>query len=125
MPLRQSKLIEVRQVKKKGRGVFARYDIAEGTEVERCPVLVIPESDIWYSTLADYVFEWGDGTVGLTLGYGSMYNHSFQPNARYEDVGRQSKAYIAIRDIEAGEEITINYNGDPDDTTSVGFEVLE
>jgi len=76
MSLRQSEMIEVREILDKGRGVFARCPIPSGTEIERVPVLVIPESDIWYSSLADYVFDWTDGTVGLALGYGSIYNHS-------------------------------------------------
>jgi SET domain-containing protein len=33
--------------------------------------------------------------------------------------------YRAIRDIAEHEEITINYNGDPDDRDSVGFKVVE
>ncbi len=59
------------------------------------------------------------------LGYGSLYNHSFEPNARYDDLGSQVKLYTAIRAIEAGREITINYNGEPTDRTPVGFEVIE
>ncbi len=125
MSLRQSEMIEVREVPEKGRGVFARCPIPGGTEIERVPVLVIPESEIWYSSLADYVFDWTDGTVGLALGYGSIYNHSYQPNACYADVDGHVKTFMAIRDIEAGEEITTNYNADPDARTPVGFDVID
>ena len=37
-------------------------------------------------------------------------------NARYDDAGRQTKEYRALRDIQPGEEITINYNGAEDNT---------
>jgi len=34
-------------------------------------------------------------------------------------------SYIAIRDIQAGEEVTINYNGDANSKESVWFDVIE
>jgi len=74
--------------------------------------------------MADYVFDWGKGTVALALGYGSLYNHSYAPNARYDDEGQRTKIFTALRDIEAGEEITVNYNGHEDDQSPVGFDVI-
>jgi len=62
--------------------------------------------------------------VAIALGYGSLYNHSYTPNAHYRDIGRRSKEFLAVRDIAAGEEITVNYNGDPQDRTAVDFEVV-
>jgi uncharacterized protein len=109
MALKQTDTIEVRWVKGKGRGVFARQAIREGEVFER----------------ASYCFVWGRGTMAVALGYGSLYNHSYRPNARYEDEGRQTKLFVALRDIESGEEITVNYNGDPTDRAPVGFEVIE
>ena len=124
MPLRHSALVEVRRIKGKGRGVFARADIAAETVIERVPMLIF-SATVLEAELADYAFEWSPGKVGLAMGYGSIYNHSFNPNAYYADDGPQIKSYIALRDIAAGEEITINYNADPDDKTPVDFEVLE
>ncbi|MFN5799515.1 MAG: SET domain-containing protein-lysine N-methyltransferase, partial [Planctomyces sp.] len=54
-----------------------------------------------------------------------LYNHSFTPNARYDDAGRQVKEFRALRDIQPGEEITINYNGTEDGTDPVEFDVVE
>ena len=67
----------------------------------------------------------GPGEAALALGYGSLYNHSYRPNARYVDLGDRTKLFTAIWDIAAGEEITVNYNGEPGDETPVGFEVIE
>jgi SET domain-containing protein len=61
----------------------------------------------------------------LALGYGSLYNHSYHPNARYDDAAGPTKVFTALRDIAAGEEITVNYNGEPDDGSSVGFRVVD
>ena len=129
MALRQSDSIEVKRVKGKGRGVFACRPIRKGEVIERVPVLVLPaaevEEDAGWEGLVGYCFVWGRGTLALALGYGSLYNHSYRPNARYEDEGRQTKLFRALRRIEPGEEITVNYNGDPDDPAPVGFTVVE
>lgn len=122
-------MIEVRRIPGKGRGVFAREFIASGTVFERAPVLVMPAHEVLGTTedtlLSHYLFEWGKKTVALALGYGSLYNHSYSPNARYEDEGRQMKSYVAVRNIEIGEEITINYNGAEDAIDPVWFDVVE
>jgi SET domain-containing protein len=129
MALVHSLAIEVRRVKGKGRGVFARRAIAEGDVIERVPVIVLPAVDIVdvddWTELAGYCFNWAPGKVALALGYGSLYNHSYRPNARYDDHTPQAKVFTAIRDIAEGEEITINYNGDPEDRSPVGFDVVE
>ncbi len=129
MALTQSVAVEVRQVRGKGRGVFARRSIPEGEVIETCPVLVLPAEQVGDDparhALAAYTFEWGRETVALALGYGSLYNHSYQPNARYEDVGGRTKLFVALRDIAAGEEITVNYNGEPEDRSPVWFDVFE
>ena len=128
MGFKQTKAIEVKRVKGKGRGVFARRLIRQGEVIERVPVLVLPTEEVknceGWSGLAGYCFLWGEGTLALALGYGSLYNHSYQPNARYDDESGQTKVFTAIRDIEAGEEITVNYNGEPEDETPVGFKVV-
>src|SRR5690606_31276913 len=124
MPLSHSMLIEVKRTKQKGRGVFARTFIPQDAIIERVPVLVIPSEDIESSDLANYAFVWGARTVAIALGFGSLYNHSYTPNARYEDENPRVKTFIALRDIQPGEEITVNYNGEPNDRTDVGFKVV-
>src|SRR5205807_3515201 len=58
MPLKQSELVEVKQVRGKGRGVFARRPIREGDVIERVPVLVLPtaalEDEAGWDGLASY-----------------------------------------------------------------------
>ena len=75
--------------------------------------------------LNKYFYIWNRNAVAVSLGYGSLYNHSYRPNARYVDLAGRTKLFTAIRDIAAGEEITVNYNGEPEDETPVGFEVVE
>ena len=62
----------------------------------------------------------------FALGYGSIYNHSYSPNARYvKHFDRRTIDFIALWDIAAGEEIPTNYNGVPDSKKMVWFEVSE
>jgi hypothetical protein len=89
-------------------------------------MLVLPvEQSKGGSVVSDYCFTWGRGTVALALGYGSLYNHSYRPNARYDDVGPQTKEFTALQDIQPGEEITVNYNGEPMSREAVWFKVVE
>ena len=126
MGFTQSEAIEVRKIKSKGRGVFARRLIRKGELIERVPVLVLPIEETEADTvLSNYCFAWGRNTVALALGYGSIYNHSFKPNARYDDTAPQTKEFRALRNIKPGEEITINYNGEPRSRKRVWFPVLE
>lgn len=125
MPFAHSDSIEVRNSPKKGRGVFARKDIKEGDVIEKVPFLIVTWDEIADSELADYAFVITEEKSAIALGYGSLYNHSFSPNARYDDVGRKTKVFSAIRDIKKGEEITVNYNGDPDNQDSVDFKVVD
>ncbi len=110
------------------RGVFCARLIPEGSIIEICPVLFIPPKDmemIKKTTLFDYYFAWGedDKSGAIALGYGSIYNHSHRPNAKYlVDYEELCIKIYAIKDIEAGEEITFNYNGDPKDQSKVWFE---
>jgi SET domain-containing protein len=112
----------------KGRGVFARRRIGRGEVIERSPVIVIPAAEwgrVESTVFFDYTFTWGrDGQdAAVALGYGSLYNHSYAPNARYVPrVADQTIEIRALRDIVPGEEITINYNGEPDDRSTLWFE---
>lgn len=131
---RQSPLIEVRRADSRGRGgrgVFAVVDIPGGTLIESAPVLLIPHSQVFgehpSARISWYVFDWEGVTkshyVALALGYGSIYNHSYAPNAKYTKVAPDVIEFQALHDIAAGDEILINYNGDPEDKSPVHFDV--
>lgn len=105
-----------------GRGVFASYDMTKHTIIEICPVILIPKNEVsslQQTLLINYNFGWGRSleSRAICLGFGSMYNHSFTPNATYKKYFDDLIVeFIALRDINKGEEITVNYhNGDPQD----------
>lgn len=98
-----------------GRGVFATHAFDVGELIETCPVLVLEPDDLEHieeTAIRGYYFEWDDGSGGLALGLGSLYNHSSTPNATVEaDYDDAVIRYTAIRPIATGEEITIDYTG--------------
>lgn len=116
----------------KGRGVVAKRPLRAGESIERPPVIVISADEaplIRDTRLAHYYFEWGEDCrqAAIALGYGSLYNHSYTPNARYEfREDEECLEFIALRDIEPGEEITINYNNlGPSADKPLKFDVRE
>lgn len=110
-----------------GRGIFTSRLIEAGTLIEICPVIVLPEEDlpiIHKTFLHDYYFFWGEDEkqCAIALGMGSLYNHSYNANAEYIlDLDEHTIDFYSVKDIEPGEEITVNYNGMPDDASPVWF----
>jgi uncharacterized protein len=110
-----------------GRGVFTGAPIKSGDMIEVCPVIVLKEGEMAIldkTTLYDYYFLWGDSHLesALALGFGSLYNHDCPSNADYfMDFEQQTIEIYAVHDIEAGEEITINYHGDPNNPEPTWF----
>jgi len=103
--------------------VFAAQSIAAGTEIERCPMLIVDadQGDALALGADGYVFGWGSDSTALALGYGSLYNHSYAPNA--ETLETETELVItALIDIAVGDEIFINYMGTAQD--GVWFDVL-
>lgn len=101
-----------------GLGVFAKETIYEGETIEECPILTLPIYDGESSPiLIDYRFNFPSGSDGWTeqvvsLGYGSLYNHSNNPNANwYSNNEKRTFIFFATRTINEGEEI-FTYYGD-------------
>lgn len=105
------------------RGVFATSRIEARECIERCPVIALSNQKdrdrLRRTGLVNYYFLWGKGRdhAAICLGWGSIYNHSFSPNAYYvKDMEALRMDFFALRTIEEGEEITVNYNGVATDT---------
>ena len=111
-----------------GRGVFSRSALKADTIIEVAPVIVMSGTDrsfIDQTLLHDYIFEWGDERKQccMALGYVPLYNHAYKSNCEYEmNFRKQTITVKTVRDIEAGEELFINYNGDWDNEQRVWFE---
>eukprot|EP00668_Euglena_longa_P009707 GGOE01011739.1.p1 GENE.GGOE01011739.1~~GGOE01011739.1.p1 ORF type:complete len:273 (+),score=45.71 GGOE01011739.1:39-821(+) len=95
-----------------GRGVFALRDFEAGELVEACPTLVVHKDDIG-GKLVDYVFFAQDDNYRvLVCGYGMLYNSSRDANLQYVQNDDGDFEYIALRRINKGEELFIDYGSD-------------
>jgi uncharacterized protein len=105
----------------KGRGVFAAREFQTGEVVEICAAIVFrcPFDDL-PRELQEVAFCWS-GLAGLSephmqaiaLGYGGLYNSKNPANMRYEAVAGAPHPllrFIAVRTIQSGEELTVNYS---------------
>ncbi|MGE8207813.1 SET domain-containing protein [Heyndrickxia sp. NPDC080065] len=108
------------------RGVFATCDIKKGELIHEAPVISYPNDQHQYieqTILADYAFEYGINHSAILLGYGMLFNHSYEPNAIYEiNFNNHTFDFYAFTDIKAGDEILINYNGDVDNKDRLWFD---
>lgn len=101
---------------KYGRGMFTTELIKAGDIFDVAPVIVVPQSEAKYiaKTILDrYAYEFGRD-LAIALGFGSLYNHSKNPNAEwYVKTDRKIIFYRAIKDIPAGRQIFVDYGYDP------------
>ena len=104
-----------------GYGVFAARDLKVNEIVEICPAIFMPMKEfkeIEKTKLFYYFYEYSNKEFAIVLGYGSIYNHSYSPNAQYKfNYLRRVMEVKAIKKIEVDEEILINYNYYPEDDT--------
>ena len=120
----------IKDTGKYGRGIFATRDIKTGELIEVSPVLISCKNEWKYlkkTVLFNYCFTWGKNyeQTAIALGYGSLFNHSYTPNAEFiNNIDNMSIDFYAIADIKDGQEITINYNEDSDDKSPLWFDVL-
>lgn len=116
----------------KGRGIYCKENILQNQIIEIAPVLVMSADDRKHldkTLLHDYIFEWepeGKNMCCMALGNVPVYNHSYNSNCEYfMDYDAETIAIKTVRDIMAGEELTINYNGDWNDGKKIWFEVVD
>ena len=123
----QSSAVAIKPSNLHGNGVFAQQLFKPGTLIETAPVILMEQTDkdfLQTTMLYSYYFVVGDKKfpVALGLGYSSLYNHSYNANAVYSISLKNASIKIrAFKTIKPGEEITLNYNGSPNDVTPVYF----
>ncbi len=111
-------MVDWRTIPGKGRGVIATRACVQGTELERSPVIIVPashllEKDEGLTVLEEYLLYWSEEEGReLAMGEGLLmiYNHSATPSVEFETGPEpDTMSVIALRDIEAGEELTYDY----------------
>jgi SET domain-containing protein len=123
MEITSPKKVKVTEIQGKGRGVVALQDIEKDEVIEYCPVILLSNKEASFFTkertpLHFYYLEQPEmKRFCLMLGYGSLYNHSKNPNAWIDYDTDEIKDYLifkAMDKIKAGEEIVYDYQFDSD-----------
>jgi uncharacterized protein len=114
-------MLEVGPSPRGGRGVFATEAIDADVLLMRAAILLVPaeqRAHLQTTVVDDYVYEWdGEGTAALVLGISSMCNHDPDPNAFLWLVTDDVTAELwSTRPIAVGEEITVSYRAEGEDT---------
>lgn len=115
-----NKKLTVKASRIHGRGVFAAVDLAANSILEECHFIQLKETNFANldEALKDYVFVFprgakgADRTYAILLSICSIINHSHDhPNATWTtNESRWLFVFTALRDIQAGEEILIDYD---------------
>ena len=108
-----------------GLGVFTTLAIKKRTLIEIAPFIQGSAED--YALLSPTMLHYfmvadKKAPIAIGLGFSSWYNHSCPANAIYTIHKKKMIIEIkAVRNIEAGEEITINYHGVFNNNTPIEF----
>jgi uncharacterized protein len=114
-------LVGWRQIDGQGRGVVALRDCRAGTELERAPVIIVPDDDILArdhprTVIDQYLLYWSDDEGrehALGGGLLMFYNHSTRPNVELRDGPEpDTMSVFALQDVRAGEELVYDYGID-------------
>lgn len=106
-----------------GIGVFARRRFEAGDIIERVPLVAFPDDQMHFARMPGtmmhrYAMPGSPDPDHSSWmgGYGTFYNHQPDPalfNARWSNLNERTLVFIAVRDIEPGDEITFDYGDDP------------
>jgi SET domain-containing protein len=100
---------EVRQTENRGKGLFAIEPVLQGEEIfdwEGGPVYEAQSIFDLPKEIQDHAIQFREHAWIDTSGVGRYSNHSCEPNAGIRGLFK----LVALRDIEAGEEITWDYD---------------
>ncbi len=109
--------------------MFSKTAFKAGQLIEKAPVILIDDEEKnlgRHSSLHYYYFlvNYPAKPIAMGLGYSALYNHAADANAGYcINLVNLSISIKACKKIAEGEEITINYNGRPNDPSPVYFSI--
>ncbi len=101
-------------------GVFTKKDIAQYDVIQESPYCTFPEEEVEeaptierYTYTSDVSSEVDEMVLGF--GFAPLFNHSVEPNCAYIlDTVNEVMRHYAINDIQAGEELFIDYGYEED-----------
>lgn len=109
-------MVEIKESKVHGKGVFATKYIKKGTQID-CDVILVNKNNLkkieyFHNKLKDYVFPWDEKNFSFCIGFGSFLNHSDTPNLKlmYYDRLNLKNVFVAMENIFQGQELFLQYS---------------
>lgn len=95
-------------------GVFALEPIKKFELLEESPYIAISFAEVSTAPSCEpYTYWLEDESSLIGMGYAGLYNHGFESNVDYQvDKVSELIRHYAIKDINAGEELLLNYGKD-------------
>lgn len=119
--------ILIKRTANKGWGVFAQRNFEAGELIDVSPVVVMSAEEMKLlnkTKLHDYIFHWKENECCMALGNVPIFNHGVPSNCEYfQDYEEELIEIKTVCPVKAGEELTINYNGDADSEKKVWFRI--
>jgi uncharacterized protein len=104
--------LEAKWIDGVGHAIFSKGSIPSQTFVEMAPVVIFDPKDLAKGELVNYVLSWGD-QMAVGLGWTMVYNHCDENNCEFSVNHHEALlAIMTIREISAGEQLTVNYGPD-------------
>lgn len=104
-----------------GRGLYAKKHIYDGELICVCPIICFSEEEtkiIKKTKLKHYIFDYKNGTEGglscISLGDGSLFNHSDYSNVHWRQGFGETLEFFASKTISRGDQLYINYGYTPE-----------
>jgi SET domain-containing protein len=102
----QNKIV-VKKSSMHGYGIFSVKNMKKGEKIEECYILLSKKGGD--KGLEDFYFD-AKGKYAIFTGFGSIYNHSDEPNADYTiSIKNRIATVKATKAIRKGEEIFVSY----------------
>lgn len=110
-------MLKIKNSKKYGRHIVSTKKILKKTKIESTPLLLFSKKDrkiVNHTFLKKYIYHYPfkKNTDALAMGIGSFFNHSENPNVKFE-IKKNYVVFWAIKDIKAGDQLFIDYGYNP------------
>jgi len=92
-------------------GVFTDDFFEEGDVIEESPLLYLPSEEAEETTASSHYYSFSDEYMILGFGHAALYNHTDDGGNinYYIDDYNECMVFYAIKDIEPGSELTLDY----------------
>lgn len=114
-----SEKIYIKNTEKKGIGVFAKSEIKKGEIIEISPSIPMGNktgnkfTDPFHNYKFVYPRNYNSDNLEyvVCLGYGSLYNHSNNPNCDWKTLENHIFQFYTLVDVNLGDELCLYYGG--------------